>query len=191
MRLEGYLLVKGFLKKYWWMYVIGIIFLALNSRARTWTPEILGNAIDLLADHAPAKEVYTQAILIFVSALLIFATQFVWRFFVIGNARRLECYLREQYFRKLQTLPVSFFARQRSGDLIAYAINDVGAVRMTFGPVLAMGISGMCTGAMSIVSMVGDIDGRMTLFALLPLPIAVLAVVVILIVWWVSGSRKH
>lgn len=173
-------MIIKFLKKYGWIYIPGVLFLALNSRVRTLVPKALGDAIDLLKlPGADRNMVYRQAILIFLLALLIFATQFVWRLCVIGNARKLECFLREEYFLKLQSLPVSFFARQRSGDLMAYAINDVGAVRMTFGPVLAMGLNGIITGTLSITAMVNEIDGRMTLFALLPVPVAIAAIVVL------------
>ncbi len=173
-------MIIKFLKKYAWIYIPGIVFLALNSRVKTLVPKALGEAIDLLkVPDTPAGLVYHQALLIFLLAFLIFATQFVWRMCVIGNARRLECFLREEYFIKLQSLPMSFFSKHGSGDLMAYAINDVGAVRMTFGPVLAMGINGIITGALSIFSMAGEIDSRLTLFALLPVPVAVVAIVVL------------
>ena len=174
----GEKVILRFLIQYGWLYLIGIAFLLLNSRTKTMLPEALGEAIDLLrVDTSTAKEVYWKAASILFIAILVFATQFVWRICIIRNARKLECYLREQYFLKLQSLPLSFFSRQRSGDLMAYAINDVGAVRMTFGPVLAMGISGIMTALLSVVSMIEDVDGRLTLFALLPVPVAVVAIV--------------
>ena len=43
----------------------------------------------------------------------------------------------------IQKLPVSFFSRTRTGDLMAYAINDVNAVRMTFGPGFAQLLNGI------------------------------------------------
>lgn len=171
---------RPFFRKYGWIYIPGVIFLILNSRIRTWIPKVLGETIDALSsDAATAAYIWQQVFWIFALGLLIFATQFVWRFCVIGNARRLECSLREQYFLKLQSLPVSFFTSHRSGDLIAYAINDVGAVRMTFGPVLAMSINGMTIAILSLSSMIGEINGKLTLFALLPLPITVTAIILI------------
>ncbi len=169
----------SFLKKYGWLYVVGIVILVIHSRIKTLIPSELGNAIDLLNDRAPRSDIYHCALLIVLLAVLVFITQFFWRICIIGNSRRLDIELRKDYFAKLQSLPVSFFSKQRSGDLIAYAINDISAVRMMFGPVFAMSINGIVTATLSIFSMTGDIDPHMTLFALLPVPVAILALVVL------------
>jgi ATP-binding cassette subfamily B multidrug efflux pump len=173
-------LIAGFLKKHGWKYIPGIIFLALNSRLQTLAPAALGGAIDMLEGPFPDKSaVYRQAGLIVLIAAGVFVTRFIWRMFIVMNARTMEVYLREELFKKLQALPVFFFAKQRSGDLMAYAINDVGAVRMTFGPVLAMGVNGIITGALSLFSMTGRVDPRLTLLAMLPVPVTMVSIVVI------------
>ena len=170
-------LVVKFLKKYGWLYLPGILFLAINSRVATLAPRALGDAIALLEGASPVwAEVYKAALKIVYIALGVFVTRFIWRMFIIMNARRMEVFLREELFVKLQSLPVNFFARQRSGDMMAYAVNDVGAVRQTFGPALAQGINGIITGSISIFEMIRTTDLRMTLLALLPVPIAMAAI---------------
>ncbi len=170
-------MIVKFLKKYGWIYIPGVIFLALNSRIQTWAPRELGRAIDLLDGVIADKSlVYRQAGIIVLIALGIFATRFIWRMCIVLNARRMEVFLREVLFVKLQSLPVSFFAKQRSGDLMAYAINDVGAVRMTFGPVLAMGLNGIITGSLAVFSMTEYVDKRLTFIALIPVPIAMIII---------------
>jgi len=166
-------LIVKFLKKHGWKYIPGILFLALNSRIQTLAPAALGGAIDMLESQFPDKAaIYRQAGLIVLIAAGVFVTRFTWRMFIVMNARTMEVFLREELFKKLQSLPVSFFAKQRSGDLMAYAINDVGAVRQTFGPVLAMGLNGIITGSLAIFSMTDRVDARLTLLALLPVPVA-------------------
>ncbi len=168
------------MRKYGWMYIPGILFLALNSRIATLAPTALGDAIGLLEQESPvAALVYRSALNIVLIALGVFVTRFIWRMFIIMNARRMEVFMREELFVKLQSLPVSFFAKQRSGDMMAYAINDVGAVRQTFGPTLAQGINGIITGTLSIMEMVRATDARMTLIALAPVPIAVAAIIIL------------
>ena len=136
-------MIQKFLKKYGWLYIPGVLFLAINSRIQTLAPGALGDAIDLLGQAVPDKNlVWRQAGIIVLIAIGIFVTRFIWRMCIIRNARSMECFLREELFVKLQSMPISFFSKQRSGDLLAYAINDVGAVRMTFGPVLAQGLNG-------------------------------------------------
>ncbi len=174
------MVIKKFLKKYGWLYIPGVIFLALCSRITTMAPEALGDAIDLLEQAVPDKTlVWKQAGLIILIAVGIFVTRFIWRMMIIRNARSMECFLREELFMKLQNMPISFFAKRRSGDLLAYAINDVGAVRMTFGPVLAQGLNGIITGTISIWQMTQEVNGRLTVLALIPIPIAVVSIIVI------------
>lgn len=174
------MVIKKFLKKYGWLYIPGILFLAICSRITTLGPAALGDAIDMLEQGVPDKlMIWKQAGLIVLIAIGVFATRFVWRMLIIRNARNMECFLREELFVKLQSLPISFFSKRRSGDLLAYAINDVGAVRMTFGPVLAQGLNGIITGVISIWSMTKEIDGRLTLLALIPIPIAVTSIIII------------
>jgi len=172
-------LIGRFLKKHGWKYIPGVLFLALNSRIQTLAPAALGRAIDILGSQSPVRaEVYRQAGLIVLIAVGVFVTRFTWRMFIVMNARTMEVFLREELFKKLQSLPVSFYANRQSGDLMAYAINDVGAVRQTFGPVLAMGLNGIITGSLSIFSMTGRVDPRLTLFALLPVPLAIAGILV-------------
>ncbi|MBR6684068.1 MAG: ABC transporter ATP-binding protein, partial [Firmicutes bacterium] len=174
------MIIKKFLKKYGWLYIPGVLFLALCSRITTLAPKALGDAIDLLEQAVPDKNlVWKQAGIIILIAVAIFVTRFIWRMMIIRNARSMECFLREELFTKLQNLPISFFAKRRSGDLLAYAINDVGAVRMTFGPVLAQGLNGIITGTISIWQMSQEVSGRLTILALIPIPIAVVSNIII------------
>ncbi len=174
------MVIKKFLKRYGWLYIPGILFLAINSRIQTLSPTALGDAIDMLEQPSPdAGMVWRQAGLILLIALGVFATRFIWRMLIVRNARSLECFLREELFVKLQSMPISFFSKQRSGDLLAYAINDVGAVRMTFGPALAQGFNGIITGGLSIWSMITEVNGRLTFLALIPIPIAVVSIIII------------
>ncbi|MBQ2708471.1 MAG: ABC transporter ATP-binding protein, partial [Clostridia bacterium] len=170
------MVILEFLKKYGWLYLPGMFFMLLNSYVQTRAPEALGDAIDILSEPSPVWEVLLrQAGIIAFIGIATFVLRFIWRLFIIGNARRMECFLREKLYLKLQTLPVSFFRHQTSGDLMAYAINDVGAVRMTFGPVLAMGINSIVTAALSIFGMIAEVELTMTLLALAPVPLAILA----------------
>ena len=50
------MIIKKFLKKYGWLYIPGVIFLALCSRITTLAPKALGDAIDLLEQAVPDKD---------------------------------------------------------------------------------------------------------------------------------------
>lgn len=174
-------MLKEFFKKYGWWYLPGILFLFIGARLKTSIPNTLGDAIDLLSDVANvgAGEIYTVAFKLFLTAVGVFCSVFVWRMCVIGNGRRLERHLRTEFFKKLQSLPEEFFERRRSGDLLSYVISDTNAVRMAFGSVLALGINGILTALFSILSMVDEVDSRLAFFALIPVPLAVACLVLL------------
>ena len=51
--------------------------------------------------------------------------RFVWRYFLMGTARRIEKKIREKYFQQLQDLPMSFFSHKNGGDLMTRGVNDI------------------------------------------------------------------
>jgi len=172
-------MLKPFLKKYGWWYIPGMLFLFISVRIKTTIPDTLGDAIDLLADigNTTKEDIYAVALKLFLLAVGVFCAVFVWRTCVIGNGRRLERYLRTTLFAKLQSFPTEFFETRRSGELLTYMVSDTGAVRQAFGSVLAIGVNASLTALLSIVSMADEVDPHLTLFALLPVPVAVCCLV--------------
>ena len=59
-----------------------------------------------------------------------------WRFFLAGASRRIETELRQNLVDHLMTLPPSFYARQKTGELMARATNDLEAVQNSIGMTL-------------------------------------------------------
>ena len=167
-------MISKFLKRNWIFYVFGFMFLGLNAMINTQVPQALGKAITMLETGAAKSAVMNQALIIAFIGVAAFVTRFIWRTFIIGTARRLDCWLREQLYVKFQHLPISFYANKSSGDLRAYAINDINAVRLTFGPALAMSFNGIVTATISIVTMVLKVDPILTVLALLPVPFTII-----------------
>ena len=177
-------ILTRFLKKYGWRYIPGFLFLLLNARIMNLAPKALGDAVDLLEAGCTWPEILRQAWKIVLIAVAVFVTFFAFRMFIIMNARRMEVFFREQLFVKLQSLPQSFFGKQRSGDMMAYAVNDVNAARQVFGPALAMGARDIFSGAIAIWAMIQSCSPGMTLLALAPLPFALAAI------FWL-GNQVH
>ncbi len=173
---ENTSIIVDFLKMYWLKYVLGLMFLVLSAYVQSFNPKLLGIIIDLLDSPTIDRQfiIYNLGLLVMV-AFLSFVTRYIWRYFIIGNARNMECYLRQRLFKHFQSLPVKFYNNRKTGDLMAYAINDVSAVRMSFGPALAMTINGICLSAISIISMIRSVNLSLTLMSLLPIPIIVIA----------------
>lgn len=170
----GKKILIDFIKKHKLSYIIGVFFMLLTSYIQTLFPKVLGNTIDILKkNNFSFGAVDKNIFYILIIAISAFITTYVWRNLVIGNARSIECYLREKLFTHFQKLPPEFYNRRKTGDLIAYAINDVSAVRMTFGPATAMSINGIVICVLSVYSMSRAINWRFTLLSLIPVPIVV------------------
>lgn len=170
----GNKIIKDFFKKHSLSYAIGILFMLLTSYIQTLFPKILGETIDILGiANFDVKNVEIKIVYILLIALGTFLCTYIWRNLVIGNARKLECHIREMLYGHLQKLSPEFYNRRKTGDLIAYAINDISAVRMTFGPASAMSINGIVICIISIYSMSQAVDWKLTLMSLLPIPVIV------------------
>jgi ATP-binding cassette subfamily B protein len=173
----GIKLIFDFIKKHKLSYIIGIAFMFSASYIQTLFPKVLGNTIDILkVDNFSSKSVMVNILLLFLIAAGTFSCTYAWRNLVIGNARKIECFMREKLFTHFQKLTPEFYSRRKTGDLIAYAINDISAVRMTFGPATAMTINGLVVCLASIYSMSRAINWRLTLITLLPIPVIILII---------------
>lgn len=170
----GKKIIIDFIKKHKLSYSIGVIFMLFSSFVQTLFPKVLGNTIDILkASHFNTKPVELNILYMLLIALATFGFTYIWRNLVIGNGRGLECYLREKLFDHFQKLSPEFYSKRKTGDLIAYAINDISAVRMSVGPATAMSINGVVICAASIYSMCEAINWRLTVMSLLPIPLVI------------------
>ena len=169
-------MLKPFFKKYGWRYVPGVIFLCICTWLNTRTPLVLGEAIERVAAGAWGPFIQEVGLMVLL-AVLVFVTKDLWRFFLIVTSREMEVWLRDELYRHLQLLPPRFYNDHRSGDLMAYAISDVNAVRMMCGMVVAQVLNAVSSILFSIHSMATSIHPTLTLLALLPVPVAVVAVV--------------
>ena len=160
-----------FFKKHKLSYAIGFTFMFLTSYIQTLFPRVLGNTIDILkANNFSFHSVEKNIAYILLISAATFTTTFIWRNCIIANSRDLECYLRERLYDHFQKLSPEFYNRRKTGDLLAYAINDLSAVRMTFGFATALSLNGIVICILSIYSMCNAINWYLTLMTLLPIP---------------------
>ena len=164
-----------YLRRYWRQFASGSVFLVLAMAVQLLSPWVLKNAIDdLTLDVTRAKLGLYAGILVGIAVVGGFC-RFLMRRIIIGASRGIEYDLRNDFFRQLQRLPLSYFHDHRTGDLMSRATNDLNAVRMMAGPAI------MYSATTSIVFVVAvglmlSLSVRLTLFALLPLPLVSVAV---------------
>jgi ATP-binding cassette subfamily B multidrug efflux pump len=163
--------LSGFFKKEGWRYLPGLVFLIANAALDVVPARLLGEAVDLMREPIIDRLAVLHTLLWMVAAAVgIFLTRSIWRSFINGNARRMEMWLRNTLFTHLQGLGPDFFNHQKTGDLMAYAINDVNAIRMTFGPGFALACTSLFTGAFSIFQMSAGVNLHLALACLIPIP---------------------
>lgn len=164
-----------YLARYRHRYVAGFAFVVLVTGIQLVAPWILKLAIDDLTQDVTRRKLGIYAGALIAVALAGGGFRFLMRRSIIGISRQIEYDLRNDFFAHLQRLPLAYFQRHRTGDLMSRATNDLNAVRMMVGPAIMYS----CT--TSIVFVVGvllmlSISPRLTLLGLLPLPFVSLVV---------------
>ena len=96
------------------------------------------------------------------------ALRYGMRELINGLSRRIEYDLRNDLFSHLMTLDAGFFARMRTGDIMARLTNDLSAVRQAAGPAI-MYLTNTVAGGLFALYFMLRIDGRLTLLALAPM----------------------
>jgi ATP-binding cassette subfamily B protein len=102
--------------------------------------------------------------------------QYWMRVIIIGISRDIEFDLRNDLFKRLVLLSQDFYARYRTGDIMARSTNDLNAVRMMLGPGVMYWTETSITLLLSAVIMLKT-DARLTFMALIPAPFVSLAVI--------------
>jgi len=158
-----------YLKRYRWGYVAGTLCVFLTNGIWILFPLVLGKAADDL--HAGVTR---HKLLVYAGILLSIAVtkgifQFLTRWIVIGVSREIEFDLRNDLFARLEGLSYSYYQRNRTGDIMARATNDLNAVRMLLGPAIMYSANTIVYTAGALAFMI-SISPWLTLYTFLPLP---------------------
>jgi len=113
---------------------------------------------------------------LFLLAYLIKGTfLFFTRQTIIVMSRRIEFDLKGEIFDQYQRLDAAFYRENDTGDLMNRISEDVSKVRMYLGPAIMYTIN-LAMLIFLVVSVMAYIDWKLTLFALLPLPLMSVAI---------------
>jgi ATP-binding cassette subfamily B protein len=162
---------------------IGLTLVVASAAFSSVVPWFLRRALDGIRAGAPLKSIWILAAAMVSTSLIGGVGRYQMRQLLNGVSRWMEYDLRNDLFRALESLDPSYFARMRTGDLMARLTNDLSAVRMAAGPAIMYLMNTFAGGAFAIGFML-FISPRLTLVAALPM--AALPVVGI-----VLGGRIH
>ena len=167
--------ILPYLRKSYGRIIGGIIMLILVDLIQLIMPKVMQYAIDNLQMRTiDQKGLFWVALLIVAGALGVMALRYFWRILIIGNSFRIERQLRQDFYDHLMGLSQNFFNKSKIGNLMAYATNDLNAVRMLFGMglIAAMDIVLMTVASFSFM---GTINWKLTVLAVIPMPLLPLA----------------
>jgi ATP-binding cassette subfamily B protein len=108
--------------------------------------------------------------LIIVMAIMKGVFLFLVRQTLIVMSRHIEYELKNEIYTHYQTLPLSFYRQQNTGDLMARISEDVGKVRMYVGPSMMYGLNLITVFILVIYSM-WQVNQKLMWYVLMPLPI--------------------
>ena len=149
----------------------GVVLVFFASLFQTAGPYLIKLALDGMEDSDPdvaAARIATYAGLIVVTAFVGGAARYGMRELLNGMSRRIECDLRDDFFRHLLRLDATFYGTTRTGDLMSRATNDTLAVQMAVGPAI-MYTANTIAGFVFSLSLMIWISPRLTLYAMVPM----------------------
>jgi ATP-binding cassette subfamily B multidrug efflux pump len=161
---------------YKWRFLLGILFTVISNYFAVKMPKYVQVSIDGLQKTGASTQLNDALWLSFKIGglyLLLSATKgfflFLMRQTIIVMSRWIEFDLKQAIYTHYQTLDTDFYKRNRIGDLMNRISEDVGQVRMYLGPGVMYTINLLVLTIFSLYQM-AQISGKLTLFALIPLP---------------------
>ena len=164
----------------------GIITDAVAGSARPFQQAAPGVAADVgalnrLSELIPRYQPGSRGTLAFYCLVIVVCIalkglmSFITRWVLIGVSRDIEFDIRSDLLDRLLVMEPEFYVRNRTGELMSRATNDLNAVRMVLGPGIMYTGTTIVTMVLSIAILV-VISPSLTLWVLLPVPVVAFAV---------------
>lgn len=178
-------LIGGFVRRHWRSYASSAVMLVGVAICTVLIPRKVGFLVDALAANRLAQHDLLVGIAQLIGlGVAIYVLRVCWRIRLYSAAYNLGVELRTRLYARLAAQGPAFYGRQRTGDLMALATNDIDAIEMAAGEALLAAFDGTLTLVMVLGIMTLGVDWRLALFALLPFPLMALA-------FWYISTHIH
>ena len=165
--------------------VVGLLFAAASTVLMINGPKILANATDELFNGLIAQLTGTGGIdfgrlariLLFLGGVYLCSAVLsgIQAWIMSGISTRLSYTMRRDLSQKINRLPLSYFDRVQSGDVLSRITNDVDTVTQTLNQSLSQIVTSVCT-MVGVLYMMFTLSPLLTLVALCILPVSALIV---------------
>src|SRR5688572_13369614 len=180
--------LNKYLRQHKGYLIWGTIFVIISTVFQILPAWLVRLTIDYVAENIPLYQsfaglklqegffnVFAFGLLIFAGLILLMALLrgfflYLVRQTLIVMSRYIEYDLKNEIFEHYQSLPLSFYRRNNTGDLMNRISEDVNRVRMYLGPVIMYGLQ-LVFLFLLLVPWMFDISPKLTWYALMPLPI--------------------
>lgn len=164
--------LSWFFKENWKRYTVAITLLIFIGFVDVIPPKLVGMVIDDIHLGVISKEKIVQYLLaFFVLTVVSYGVTYIWMYQLFGGAFLIERKLRSQFMRHLFKMTPTFFEKNRTGDLMARATNDLKAISTTAGFGILTLVDSTAFMLTIVAMMTIFISWELTLAAVLPLPI--------------------
>ena len=180
------------LNKYFWKYryrlILGLIFIFISNIFGLYPPIYIGELFNIISDALNEisysdnqdQSLIKNQLTYYVFLVLTFAMckglfMFFMRQTIIVMSRMIEYDLKNEIYNHYQKLSLSFYKRNKTGDLMNRISEDVSRVRMFLGPAILYSTNLIISIALIIPKMAST-SPKLTLYALSPLPILVITI---------------
>ena len=172
--------LSWFYKASWKKYTVAVLLLCIANVLGILPPLLVGKTVDAIHQGTLTQEYLTQQIVILGMAIIVmYSVSFVWQYQLFSGANSLEKQYRSRLMKKFLAMTPSFYEKNRTGDLMARATNDLTAVADTAG----FGILTLADSTIYLVTIIVTmglmVSWKLTLLAILPLPILAFAMKVL------------
>ena len=174
--------------KYKYHLILGTIFIIISNIFAIFPAQIVRYAFNLIQENIAlyklfggfeaqtiiyksfGSSIFFYGTIILLMALLRGVFLFLVRQTIIAMSRHIEFDLKNEIYQHYQALPLSFYRRNNTGDLMARISEDVSRVRMYLGPAIMYAFNVFTLFAM-VIPIMFSINTRLTLYSLIPLPL--------------------
>ncbi len=184
--------LNKYLFKYRYRLALGVLFIVISNIFSLYPPVFIGKAFDAISESiGHYKESQSEDflsglkynLLTYGGLVVLFALgkgffMFLMRQTVIVTSRMIEFDLKNEIYEKYQFLSLSFYKKNKTGDLINRISEDVSKVRMYLGPAIMYSIN-LTVLIILVVSKMYTVSPTLTFYTLCPLPILSLTIYII------------
>ncbi|MBT8273272.1 MAG: ABC transporter ATP-binding protein/permease [Bacteroidia bacterium] len=175
--------LNKYFQKYKTRLLIGVAITIAAKIFALFTPRLIGQSVDVISKRmngeitleAFRSELAMNILYLLIAALIAGMFTFLMRQTIINVSRYVEFDLKNEIYQQYQRLSLSFYKSNRTGDLMSRISEDVGKVRMYFGPAIMYSLNMITLFVVALIYMLNQAP-KLTLYTIIPLPVLSFAI---------------